>query len=78
LGFSFAPPLAPKPVKPKREPRRKVKNDPKLVSAARELRDRWLEQVNSDPSALESRGKYEVTRQLGAAPAGPMASRSAA
>jgi hypothetical protein len=33
----------------KREPRRKVKNDPKLIAAARELRDRWLEQVNATP-----------------------------
>jgi hypothetical protein len=29
--------------------RRLVKNDPKLVAAARELRDRWLERVNPDP-----------------------------
>ena len=28
-------------------PKRNVKNDPKLVAAARELRDRWLERVNA-------------------------------
>jgi hypothetical protein len=44
--------------------RKKQKNDPKLVAAARELRDRWLEKVNEDPSILLSTGKYEVTRQL--------------
>ena len=56
----------PKPKKP-RAPRQK--NDPKLVSAARELRDRYLEQVNSSmllpPGAC---GKYDVSRQLEAAP----------
>jgi hypothetical protein len=48
--------------KPKREPKVKVKNDPRLVAAARELRDRWLEQVNARP--LVARGKYEVSRAL--------------
>ncbi len=45
------------------------KNDPKLVEAARELRDRYLEQVNTNmllpPSAC---GKYDVSRQLEGAP----------
>jgi hypothetical protein len=50
--------------KPKKEP--KVKNDPKLVAAARELRDRWLEKANEDPSALLANGKYDVSRQLAA------------
>jgi len=45
-----------------------VKNDPRLVAAARELRDRWLEQVNSGHSPPEAAGKYEVSRQLQAAP----------
>jgi hypothetical protein len=40
------------------------KNDPKLIAAARELRDRWLERVNADPSALDSGGKYDVTREF--------------
>ena len=44
----------------------KAKNDPKLVAAARELRDRWLEKVNAPVGApiLESNGKYEVSRAL--------------
>ena len=41
----------PAPVKPKKEPKPRAKNDPKLVSAARKLRDRWLEQVNTTPPA---------------------------
>jgi hypothetical protein len=66
-GFWFA---APKPaVEAKseineREPKVKPKNDPRLVAAARELRDRWLERVNDDPSVLFSKGKYEVSREL--------------
>jgi hypothetical protein len=54
--------------KPKREPKQKVKNDPRLVAAARELRDRWLEQVNADPSVVISSGKYDVTKEFAAAP----------
>ena len=34
---------------------------PDLTAAARELRDRWLEQVNSGPMALPA-GKYDVSR----------------
>jgi hypothetical protein len=59
---------AAKAEKPKRE---KFKNDPKMVAAARELRDRYMEQVNVDPAALlppSAHGKYEVSRQLEAAP----------
>ncbi len=50
-----------KAAKPKAE---KVKRvcDPRLVSAARELRDRWLEQVNSAP--LLPQGKYDVSRRI--------------
>jgi hypothetical protein len=52
--------------KPKRE---KFKNDPKMVEAARERRDRYIEQINEGlllpPSAC---GKYDVSRQLEAAP----------
>lgn len=63
--------------KAKREngPRKpKQKNDPKLIAAARELRDRYMEQINAGgpgsgfdlpPSAS---GKYEVSRSLEAAP----------
>lgn len=52
--------------KPKRE---KQKNDPKLVAAAREFRDRYLDEVNSGRHMLESAGKYEVSRQLPPTPA---------
>lgn len=45
------------------------RNDPKLIAAARELRDRYIEQINQGllppPGA---RGKYEVGRALAAAP----------
>jgi N-acetylglutamate synthase-like GNAT family acetyltransferase len=62
--------VEPEPVaieKPKqggREKKPKVKADPKLVSAARELRDRWLEHVNSGGALIESQGKYDVTRMI--------------
>jgi hypothetical protein len=55
----------PKAEKPKRAKAAKVKqkHDPKLVSAARELRDRYLEHVNADPMALEAPGgKYDVCK----------------
>jgi hypothetical protein len=48
-----------------------VKNDPKLVAAPRELRDRWLERVNANASALAGRRKYDVSRQSVPAPAEP-------
>jgi hypothetical protein len=35
-----------------------------MATAARELRDRWLERVNEDPSLLLSEGKYDVSRAL--------------
>jgi hypothetical protein len=50
--------------KPKREKKPRAKHDPKLVAAARELRDRWLERVNADPSMLVSSAKYDVSRSL--------------
>jgi hypothetical protein len=53
----------------KRAPRAKVKIDPKLVRAARELRDRYLERINDEPSVLGSHAKYDLTRMLEAAPA---------
>ncbi len=55
---------------PKRQPRQKVKNDPRIFAAARELRDRWLEQVNGDPSALAITGKYNVSKAIAAQQAG--------
>ena len=70
-ALRFAPPPpAPgtKAEKPK-QPKQKFRNDPKLVEAARELRDRYIEQINAGlllpPSA---NGKYDISRQLEAAP----------
>jgi len=82
-GLWFAPPAAapapasstpstsasveakPKPAKPKRA---KQKNDPRYIAAARELRDKFIEQMDAGlilpPS---SNGKYDVGRQLPAA-----------
>jgi hypothetical protein len=54
--------------KPKREKKPKAKNDPKLVAAARELRDRYLEHINTTQPLL-SQGKYEVSRMLEGPPA---------
>lgn len=51
-----------------KEPRKRRKNDPKLVAAARELRDRWLEQVNAEPSRAMACEKYEVSRVRQARP----------
>jgi hypothetical protein len=70
----FAPPAPPPPPgavkeKPPREKKPKAKNDPRLVTAARELRDRWLEQVNGGAHPLEARGRYDVAR-LAAGPSG--------
>jgi hypothetical protein len=54
--------------KPRRQRQAAEKINPKLVAAARELRDVYLERVNGDPSLLVSQGKYEV-RRLGTAEA---------
>jgi hypothetical protein len=51
-------------VKAKEVHKVKRKNDPKRVAAARELRDRWMERVNADPSLLLPHDKYEVSREL--------------
>ena len=49
----------------RRQQRRRRVNDPKYVAAARELRDRYLEQVSAGRLVLEdSRGKYDVSRAL--------------
>jgi hypothetical protein len=64
-GLRFGP--LPKAVaeKPKREKQPKLKNDPQHVSAARELRDRYLEQFNSGRLLGESpQGKYAVGRMI--------------
>ena len=57
-------PAQEKTAKPKPEKKPRAKNDPRLVAAARELRDRWLEQVNAAPSSLLAQGKYDVSRAL--------------
>ena len=66
LRFAPPKPVVVEPVKTKkpREKKPKPKNDPKLVAAARELRDRWLEHVNANEAspALIADGKYDLTR----------------
>jgi N-acetylglutamate synthase-like GNAT family acetyltransferase len=67
-GFVFQSAIVPPAPaeKPKPEKRQRVKNDPKYIAAARELRDRWLERVNASGGAsiLMSSGKYDVGRAL--------------
>jgi hypothetical protein len=66
----FAPPKPPplsaeekKALKAKeRAEKPKVKDDPKFVAAARELRDRFLEEAQRNPSLLLPVGKYDVSR----------------
>jgi hypothetical protein len=60
--------VEPKTPKPEKKPRQK--NDPKLVAAARKLRDRYLEQINT--TRLLPQGKYDVSRQLEARDASPV------
>lgn len=59
------PAIKTKREKPKRE---KQKNDPVKVKAARELRDRYMEAINLQQGALESHGKYDVSRLVEAVP----------
>jgi hypothetical protein len=67
-GPSSAPPPVPPPQVPVEKPKReraakpKVNLDPQLIAKARELRDRYLEHVNSEPHALRAMGKYDVSR----------------
>ena len=66
------PVVAPVVEKPKREKKPKAtcpersrrKADPKMIAAARELRDRWLAHVNAAEMLLEGAGKYDVSRAL--------------
>jgi GNAT superfamily N-acetyltransferase len=60
--------MAPPEAKPKRAPKPRQKNDPKLVAAARDLRDRYLEHYNAERLLPSAQGKYDVSRAL-AAPA---------
>jgi hypothetical protein len=68
LRFAAAKDAAPtRATRAKAGKRPKVKNDPKHVAAARELRDRYLEHVNAaqGKTALAARtGKYDVSRIL--------------
>ena len=64
LHFAVPKPANAAKEKPKKVQREKQKNDPKLIAAARELRDRWVERMNEDPAMLESQGKYKVARAL--------------
>ncbi|MGB7156530.1 MAG: hypothetical protein WBD40_00605, partial [Tepidisphaeraceae bacterium] len=70
FGPPPAPPGAPKPqgekVEKPKTPRVKLKIDPALVSKARELRDRYLEQANELRliGTPMGRGKYDVSRTL--------------
>ncbi len=50
--------------KPKAPRQPRAKNDPKHIAAARELRDRFLDQVNGGLILPPTNAKYEVSRQL--------------
>jgi len=63
---NVTPETKPAPAKTRRE---KKKADPKLVAAARELRDRWLEHVNAGETLIEGAAKYDVSRVIAAPPA---------
>jgi hypothetical protein len=54
--------------KPKKPRAPKQKHDPKYLAAARDLRDMYLEQVNTERMLPGATGKYDVSRQLAAAP----------
>lgn len=61
------PPPEEEPKRPKRPRRPRQKHDPKYVAAARELRDRYLEELNSGSGNLlppAAQGKYDVSRQI--------------
>ncbi len=52
------------PAKVKKPRKKRQKHDPKFVAAARELRDRYLEQVNEGRLLPGDVGKYDVSRML--------------
>jgi hypothetical protein len=58
-----APPAQPEPT-PAKAARPKEKIDPQLIAKARELRDRYLEQVNDRLLIASGGGKYDVSRSL--------------
>jgi hypothetical protein len=45
---------------PAKAPRKAKKADPRMIAAARELRDRWLERVNAEPSVLTAQARYDI------------------
>jgi len=64
-SLRFAPAKPPEPAaaeKPKPAKKPKAKNDPKLVAAAREFRDRYLEEVNAGRWLPQANAKYDVAR----------------
>ena len=63
-GLWFAPAPAPKPPVQKPEKAPAKKNDPRHIAAARELRDRYLEEVNHNPALLGAAGRYDLGREL--------------
>src|SRR5689334_9858588 len=52
--------IVPKPASAPTEKRKAVKNDPRLVAAASELRDRWLEEVNGGRYLPTADAKYDL------------------
>ncbi len=52
----------PKKEKPRKAKKKAVKHDPRLASTVRELRDRWLEHVNTNALLLPAGEKYAVGR----------------
>jgi hypothetical protein len=45
----------------------KAQIDPKFLTAARVLRDRWLQGVNREAGMLQPVGRYEVCREIAGA-----------
>lgn len=64
LRFGAAPVKETTPTKQAAPRKPKAKNDARFVAAARELRDRYLEHVNIDPTCLLSDGKYALERMV--------------
>ena len=69
----FKAPAPPRPAlhAAEKKPAKQRIADPTLAAAARELRDRWLEQINATPT--ESRGKYAVGRLIASEPTNRLA-----
>jgi hypothetical protein len=64
LWFAPANPSEAAPKAKQKPPRATLKNDPTLVAAARELRDKYLEQYNSQGLLPTAQGKYDVSRLI--------------